>query len=76
MAHQIANDEGIRLAQVETELKRLGYDKVASLRDEFAMAAMQGMLASCNGPAWGNSMFPLAESAYKYADQMMEARKQ
>lgn len=46
------------------------------LRDQFAMAAMQGMLAACNGPAWGINMFPLAESAYKYADAMLKARKE
>lgn len=46
----------------------------ATLRDQFAMAAMQGILASCHGPAWGKDVFPIGESAYAYADLMMEAR--
>lgn len=46
----------------------------ATLRDQFAMAALQGLLASCDGPAWGNQMFPVAESAYAYADQMIAER--
>lgn len=44
------------------------------LRDQFAMAALQGLLASCDGPAWGKDVFPLAGSAYAYADQMMAER--
>lgn len=46
----------------------------STLRDQFAMAAMQGILASCQGPAWGKDVFPIGESAYAYADLMMEAR--
>ena len=48
--------------------------EVITIRDRFAMAALAGMLAACNGPAWGRDVFPLASSAYEYADQMMEAR--
>jgi hypothetical protein len=44
--------------------------EVKSLRDEFAMAALQGMLAS--EAAFDRNM---AEYAYEYADAMMEARK-
>jgi hypothetical protein len=44
--------------------------EVKSLRDEFAMAALQGMLAS--EAAFDRNM---AEYAYEYADEMMEARK-
>lgn len=47
----------------------------ANLRDMFAAAALQGLLASCNGPAWGNHMIPIADTAYAYADQMMKARE-
>jgi hypothetical protein len=41
-----------------------------TLRDEFAMAALQGMLAS--EAAFDRNM---AEYAYEYADAMMEERK-
>lgn len=44
------------------------------LRDQLAMAAMQGILSACHGPAWGKDVFPLAESAYEYADQMLKVR--
>ena len=44
--------------------------EVKSLRDEFAMAALQGMLAS--EAAFDRNM---AEYAYEYADAMMEERK-
>ena len=43
----------------------------ATLRDQFAMAAMQGMLANTENMAF-DSVAPLA---YQYADAMMEARK-
>jgi hypothetical protein len=44
--------------------------EVKTLRDEFAMAALQGMLAS--EAAFDRNM---AEYAYEYADAMMEERK-
>lgn len=47
----------------------------ANLRDMFAAAALQGLLASCDGPAWGINSFPVAVTAYAYADQMMKARE-
>lgn len=46
-----------------------------TLRDSFAMAALTGLLASCDGPAWGRESFPLGETCYAYADQLLEARK-
>src|ERR1700722_3451885 len=46
-----------------------------SLRDRFAMAALTGLLASCDGPAWGVNIVPFGETCYAYADQMLESRK-
>jgi hypothetical protein len=46
--------------------------KKASLRDQFAMAAMAGLLADNTKDMYINDC---AESAYKYADAMMEKRK-
>jgi hypothetical protein len=43
------------------------------LRDYFAVAALQGMLAEDGGGAASNK--DLAEFAYVIADAMMEARK-
>lgn len=44
------------------------------LRDYFAAAALQGMLAASTG--WGGSpMERLAKRAYRKADWMMKARK-
>jgi hypothetical protein len=43
---------------------------VKTLRDEFAMAALQGMLADPNVKLEGT-----AKLAYKVADEMLEARK-
>jgi hypothetical protein len=63
------------LSVFESPSKITIMEPYATMRDQFAMAAMQGMLASCHGPAWGKDVFPLADSAYAYADQMMEARK-
>lgn len=50
------------------------FDSVKTLRDEFAMVAMQGLMA-----AWGNhdvtNYEEIASDAYSMADKMMEARK-
>jgi hypothetical protein len=43
-----------------------------SLRDQYAMAAMAGLLADHTKDMY---IKDCAESAYKYADAMMEARK-
>ncbi|NTE96715.1 hypothetical protein [Agrobacterium tumefaciens] len=69
-------------AQIQTE-------DLEILRDDFAMAALQGMLANsgvlapqvsggggCGGPAIGPKTPELAaREAYRFADAMMEARK-
>lgn len=48
----------------------------ATLRDRFAMAALQGMLAS-NGADWdiGPDKSHTARECYQYADAMLKARK-
>jgi len=56
-----------------------------SLRDYFASKAMQGLLAYDDAPACADQANPLpqqlryaammAESAYRFADAMLEARK-
>lgn len=47
----------------------------ATLRDRFAMAALQGMLAS-NGADWdiGPDKLFTARECYQYADAMLKAR--
>jgi hypothetical protein len=45
-----------------------------TLRDQFAMTALQGLLASCHGPALDRDVLQLGYSAYVYADQMMKER--
>ena len=48
---------------------------VKLLRDEFAMAALQGLLASRNGPAFGSQdMVEMVGLACRYADEMMARR--
>lgn len=75
------DDEQVKIAvqmMTPTMLTIIGgilADSQVSLRDRFAMAAMQGILASCDGPAWGMNAFPVADTAYAYADQMMKARE-
>ena len=44
-----------------------------TLRDEFAMAALQGLMANPDNPP--DTRREWAEEAYLYADAMMEARK-
>lgn len=48
----------------------------ATLRDRFAMAALQGMLAS-NGADWdiGPDKLFTAQECYQYADAMIKARR-
>lgn len=46
-----------------------------TLRDEFAMAALQGMLANSDNPPDTLTRREWAEEAYLYADCMMEERK-
>ena len=47
--------------------------EVETLRDEFAMAALTGMMADHTAPNRPPEFF--ADLAYKYANAMMEARK-
>lgn len=44
-----------------------------TLRDQFAMAALTGLLSTSHGQA--ESVVDQADTAYRYADAMMEARK-
>lgn len=46
--------------------------EVVSMRDQFAMAALTGMIADPNGPDY-RSVF---KKAYEMADAMLEARKE
>lgn len=52
--------------------------KPATLRDMFAMAALQGSLSSeeVSGIHTVTTMKFLAKTAYAYADTMLKARKQ
>lgn len=45
-----------------------------TLRDEFATAALTGMLAQPQEPGSGRTQKYLAAIAYQYADVMLEAR--
>ena len=49
-------------------------ESTARLRDEFAMAALQGIVAVVTGPQTWNCPAD-ARLAYEFADAMMEARK-
>ena len=46
-----------------------------TLRDKFAIAALQGMLASCTNTAACPEAHVYAVRAYNYADAMMDQRK-
>jgi len=71
----VSNEEQ-RLREVEQGLQELRSPQQAEvqLRDHYAMAALTGLLASCDGPAWGRNTFPIGDTAYEYADQMLKAR--
>jgi hypothetical protein len=45
--------------------------EVISMRDQFAMAALTGMIADPNGPDYRS----VPKKAYEMADAMLEARK-
>lgn len=53
--------------EVASEILALG---IPTIRDQFAMAALQGLLACPE-----QSRLATVELAYKLADEMMEARK-
>ena len=44
------------------------------LRDQFAIAALQGLLANL-GMKTGNADFVIAEATYRFADAMIEVRE-
>ena len=46
--------------------------EVISMRDQFAMAALTGMIADPNGPDYRS----VPKKAYEMADAMLEARKE
>lgn len=46
--------------------------EVVSMRDQFAMAALTGMIADPNGPDYRS----VPKKAYEVADAMLEARKE
>lgn len=84
MAHEIpktVTSELIREEAIETALKRLGYDQIPSLRDQFAMAAMQGDWAA-QRPEWHSFSRSSAQEAfdrnaelyYRMADSMLKTR--
>ena len=60
--------------EVISEIKRYAdkQDNAPTLRDQFAMAALQGLLAEPNLCATHEEF---AERAYRQADAMIEARK-
>ena len=47
---------------------------VAILRDQFAMAALTGMLATPSPYSGATRVEEVAEGAYKYADAMLQER--
>lgn len=50
------------------------YMPAKNLRDEFAMAALQGILARPESPAEKDAKSEVAEQCYFYADAMLRAR--
>lgn len=65
-----------KIAGLENEVRNLK----ATLRDEFAKAALTGLLAKHGDAGWCESgevtSIPgAAETVYEYADAMLEARK-
>lgn len=70
-------DQGYATPEQELELKA---QKQRGLRDSFAMAALQGLLACPVGPDSdfyaGKSVHQyVSENAYNYADAMLKARQ-
>lgn len=60
-------------SQVEIETQA---PNTKTLRDEFAMYAMNSILANCDpNEFWSNNLEILARNAYDMADAMLEARK-
>ncbi len=65
------------IAALEANIKHLERElknAQMTLRDQFAMAAMQGHIAGCLTSRLTDDEFDTASVAYIYADAMMEAR--
>jgi hypothetical protein len=67
MVKKRINDLEIEKAELERQI-----DTRATLRDQFAMAALSGLIAISPAP---KSLDGIAEFSYLAADSMMEARK-
>ena len=59
-----------RISELEAEIARLK-EAQPTLRDQFAMAALTGILSD---PELNQPMHHLVKIAYNYADAMLEAR--
>lgn len=69
MSNQI-NDGGPAFPNVPPDSQYSDWDKGMTLRDYFAAAALQGLLADGGGASWNDD----AKSAYLAADAMLKAR--
>ena len=67
--YSIAFDDYMEVVMQRDNLAILMFSEWKRLRDQFAMAAMQGLLAN------GYSMDDAAVDAYKLADHMMQERE-
>ena len=57
---------------IKTELSKTEMAIREQLRDKFAMAALQGMLAGDYQGEYGNAAY----HSYRYADEMLKAREE
>lgn len=78
--HQIllscANDEDVLIADTKKAiLGLLGFDTGKTLRDEFAMAALSGLLSTATGKIGTSDIRAATALSYQLADAMTEARK-
>ena len=72
---EIISDEKEALLRLYTGLMRQEKDYESRLRDEFAMAALHGIIAADGVCGQGSSFIIDAQKAYRYADAMIEARR-
>jgi hypothetical protein len=63
-------DPGAFYASAAISLKRIA-DNTPTLRDQFAMAVLQGLMSSS-----GVSLHGIVDEAYIYADSMLKAREE
>lgn len=66
-------EDNVRLSMAISKLERILFDK-PSLRDQFAMAALQGMISATPENASFRDPDLSALEAYTYADAMLKAR--